>query len=511
MLIKKFYSKYLFGFILFSVFTAFNAPFIASVVQEFVQMASQKDLSKLQSTLLLTVSGILLFMVAGIIKNYFRNHFIQSANQSIKKATLSASLKARDASLPSDLLGFLTGDLKLLEEKGLKAELSMISYALMFLFSLTASVRLDLWTTLTFFVGAFISASLSMLGHKKISTLTDNWSTSVAFFTEHSEESLKNKKTINLFNASSVLFNRLNQAIRQMEGNLFRLNFTIDRNNQIVEAMTEILSISIPFSIGVYRICQGQLNVAQFITVMQLSNTVIMPILMIMQLSNDHASVKPILKKYDRFTQLPEMKVTETADFAQLELTCPYKNGEVAFRLAKGEKVLIKGPSGIGKSSLFHELIFPHQAKAYQIDGQEVEKDSYLTRLYTTASQATDLFESSILFNITLGQDFKEEAIQRVLRLADLEAFYAEKGPDYQIEKAGANLSGGEAQRIGLARALLRQRPILLLDEITAALDPKRAMKIRENIWQEIDTFVEIAHHTDPAYEERFDRVIEMV
>ncbi|NKI33602.1 ABC transporter ATP-binding protein [Wenzhouxiangella sp. XN79A] len=182
-----------------------------------------------------------------------------------------------------------------------------------------------------------------------------------------------------------------------------------------------------------------------------------------------------------------------------------------------GERVAITGPNGAGKTTLIWLLMRFHQPDAGRItlDGTEVEafELSALRRSIALVPQKVWLFQGSIADNIRLGD--AEAGMDRVRRAAELAgaAEFIEamdQGYDTELGPRGARISGGQQQRLALARALLRPTPILVLDEPTAMFDEEGEQALVERIGPELEgrTLIMITHR--PALLQLADRRIEL-
>ncbi len=153
----------------------------------------------------------------------------------------------------------------------------------------------------------------------------------------------------------------------------------------------------------------------------------------------------------------------------------------VSLSLEYGKKYALVGKSGCGKSTLLRLIAGYDQRSAgsMTVDGHE-ERACALSLI----SQNIFLFDDTIRNNMTLYGDYAPEEIQAAVRLAGLEGLIAslENGIDTEVLENGRRFSGGEKQRIAIARALLHKRSLLLLDEATSALDEENAGKIERAI-----------------------------
>ena len=158
----------------------------------------------------------------------------------------------------------------------------------------------------------------------------------------------------------------------------------------------------------------------------------------------------------------------------------------VTLRVGAGEKVAIVGPSGSGKSTVGRLLFrfYDVQGGALRIDGQDVRgvtQDS-LHAAIGVVPQDTVLFNDTIRYNIAYGRDgASQDEIEAAARAAQIHDFIVSlpEGYETRVGERGLKLSGGEKQRVGIARTLLKDPPILLLDEATSALDTETERDIQ--------------------------------
>ncbi len=158
----------------------------------------------------------------------------------------------------------------------------------------------------------------------------------------------------------------------------------------------------------------------------------------------------------------------------------------VSLDFAAGKSYAVVGASGSGKSTLLSLLMAARRDYAGSIcyDGAELREVSSrsLYELVSMVEQDVFVFDASIRDNITLFRDFPAEEVDRAIRLSGLSRLIEERGADYLCGENGSGLSGGEKQRISIARSLLRRSPVLLADEVTSALDAETAYQVTGDI-----------------------------
>jgi len=185
-----------------------------------------------------------------------------------------------------------------------------------------------------------------------------------------------------------------------------------------------------------------------------------------------------------------------------------YPSGQVGikglnFSFKRGEKIGIAGPSGSGKSTLVKVLLglYALESGAFRIG----EKDYYavsheeVMKNISIVLQETELFNLSLRENLTLSRDVDPALFQTAIDIACLQGVIDRlpEGIDTFVGERGYALSGGERQRIGIARAICKNAPIILLDEATAALDSKTEKAVMDGLLTKLGqdkTFIIIAH-----------------
>jgi ABC-type transport system involved in Fe-S cluster assembly fused permease/ATPase subunit len=161
----------------------------------------------------------------------------------------------------------------------------------------------------------------------------------------------------------------------------------------------------------------------------------------------------------------------------------------LSFEVPAGKTVAIVGPSGAGKSTISRLLfrLYDISGGSIQIDGQEIRSvtQESLRAAIGMVPQDTVLFNDTIRYNIRYGRwDASDAEVEQAAQLAQIDGFIrmAPKGYETQVGERGLKLSGGEKQRVAIARTVLKAPPILVLDEATSALDSHTEHEIQESL-----------------------------
>lgn len=203
----------------------------------------------------------------------------------------------------------------------------------------------------------------------------------------------------------------------------------------------------------------------------------------------------------------------ETVIFGK-NVTFMYKEKEILkdlnFAFQKGERIGIVGESGSGKSTflrLLAGLLSPTEG-IVSVDG-ETRADGIISKISMVMQEAM-LMPLTIKENITLGKDVPRERIEEAIKAARLDQWInsLENGIDTYLGDRANEISGGQAQRIAIARAMLKDADIILLDEPTSSLDKETTTDVLEALDKLMDkkTVVHVTHHPDLL--KGYDRII---
>ncbi len=190
----------------------------------------------------------------------------------------------------------------------------------------------------------------------------------------------------------------------------------------------------------------------------------------------------------------------------------------LSFRFRAGQHYAVIGKSGCGKSTLLFLLLgyYPNYSGSIRYDGVELREltREYLGNTVAYVSQDTFLFQDTIQNNITLyHEEYTLQEINAALKQAGLKELVDSlpEGLSTMVEENGKNFSGGEKQRLSLARALLGKSRVLLLDEFTANLDKETAERIEAQVMGLKDCLViTVTHRLTPDMHSRYDGILDL-
>ena len=190
---------------------------------------------------------------------------------------------------------------------------------------------------------------------------------------------------------------------------------------------------------------------------------------------------------------------------------------DLSVRFEEGKKYAVIGESGSGKSTLIKIIMqqlvdYEGRVMAEGQDTRNIDRESFVKN-YALIQQEMVMFEDTLRNNITMYGDYTDEEILAAAERAGLKKYIDSlyEGLDTMIGENGANCSGGERQRITIARALLRKTSVLIMDEATSSLDVDTARQIENALLANPNiTVISITHKTDNNLLEKYDAVYRM-
>ena len=277
------------------------------------------------------------------------------------------------------------------------------------------------------------------------------------------------------------------------------------------------------FLFGAYLAMEGRITGGAVIAIVNLSGNVLNPIQTVPQYWAARKAARGLIEKLARMLEENRSRPGRAIQPALREaielqdVTFGYEPDRpvlrnVSLRLEAGKKYALVGASGSGKSTLLNLLMgaWGGYGGSVTIDGQELREVSgdSLYDLMSLIGQNVFLFDDTIRRNITMFRDFPDQQVADAVKRSGLTSLVAQKGGDYRCGENGGDLSGGELQRISIARTLLRGAPVLLLDEATASLDNQTAYEVTDAILGlEGLTRLVVTHRLEAALLERYDEI----
>lgn len=463
-----------------------------------------------------TVLKNLFLYLALYTLNPLRNMVLRRLRNDLFTKTLSLPIGFFTEERKGDLISRMTNDINEVELSIMSVLEVFIREPLTIIAFLGTMIYMNYQLTLLLFV--FLPVAGLIIGRisKSLRKSSDIAQQQLGAMLGVIDETLVGMRVLKAFNAEN------HQHLRFMKLNnvLFRTRNRIAARRELASPLSEtmgVIVVSIILWVGGKMVFSGQgFEGAEFIGYIALFSQIINPF---KNLSSAFYNVQKGTSALERIEKLlnAENTITERPDAKPVNAfqnSIELRNvnfaygdkqilSEVSFTVTKGKTIALVGASGAGKSTLVDLIPRFHDVTGGQIliDGNDIReyKIDDLRRLIGVVSQDPVLFNDTLYNNITLGTGgATKERVEEAARIAHADKFIEQKTDGYETIAGdrGARLSGGERQRITIARAILKNPPILILDEATSSLDTESERIVQEaiNKLMQNRTCIVIAH-----------------
>jgi ATP-binding cassette subfamily B protein len=400
-----------------------------------------------------------------------------------------------------DVLSRLTGDVGAIETLVLSGVADIVGYVVRILVFAGALFVIDWKLALVALAVSPLFGYATSRFSRKIKEASREKRRRSGSLSSVAEESLANVSLVQAYNRQQHEVERLH---RENLGT-FRAEMTSTRLKALFRPLIDLIEVIgalVVFGFGTWALSRGDLTLGELLAFVAFLSQLYSPIRGLTRLINRFfsasAGAERIIEFLDERPQVAERpdalslgRAAGRVRFDDVSFAYPGGKGPalngLGFELFPGEALALVGPSGAGKSTVAKLLLrfYDPDSGSIEVDGSDL-RDLQLESLRDNVSvllQETLVFDGSVRENIAYGKpDATEEEILAAAKAADAHGFVSAMpdGYDTRIGQRGRRLSGGQRQRIAIARAMVRDAPILVLDEPTTALDAESGERVME-------------------------------
>ena len=508
------------------ILSAYNL-IISWLLQKIIDLAAGIDKTPFYQLALVSLLSFLVFIVFYFIFRYAHPKFLQTLSTSYKELLFSKILRNNSRTVSEigsgQFLSKLSNDLKSIEENYFDFYITLIDIGISFV----GAIVLMLWYSPVLTMVAIALSILPLLASipasKEITKTEKNLSKKNADFMEFMRDTLSGYSVIKNFQAEFELENRFHEENVKIEKAKFLRRFAEENINLLSTAASVVMRLGV-FLFGAWlSLSNSHVTPGIVLVFLQLLTFVITPIEKIPSLFANRKAARSLIAQteelfYEKDDEQEKLEINTLKSAIEVQnLSFSYENTEKALQAVSltfhaGKKYAIVGASGSGKSTLFKLLT--KYSSDYDgnilFDGIDLRNITYssLSQIISVVQQNVFVFHDSIYNNICLYKSIPEEKIDYVIQKSGLSSLIQQKGKNFSCGANGNKLSGGEKQRISIARALLRNTSILLMDEASSALDEKTVDEIMHSILDMPDTTsLVITHRLNSTLLKRYDGI----
>lgn len=447
---------------------------------------------------------------------FLRNGILKDMRNALYKKTLELPISYFSEKRKGDVISRISSDVNEVQNSMLPILEMIVKEPLTILFTIAAMLAISIKLTLFVFVFIPVSGFIISLIGKQLKRKSTKAQEEQGIFLSTIEETLGGLKVVKSYNSETYF----NQIFQNSTKRFFNLSNSINNRQNLASPMSEFMGIMVIAILlwygGNMVLVDKTLNGAAFIAYMGLAYNILTPAKSISKASyavkRGNAAAERVLEILEQENPIVSKveaveKTTFESAISLKNITFSYEDEAVlkqfSLEIPIGKTVALVGQSGSGKSTIANLLtrFYDVQEGTIAIDSTDI-KDIHLQSLRSLMGLVTQdsiLFNDTIRSNVALGKlDATNEEIISALKIANAYEFVASLplGILTNIGDSGNKLSGGQKQRLSIARAVLKNPPIMILDEATSALDTESEKLVQvalENMMQNRTSIV-IAH-----------------
>ena len=517
--------------ILTSIIASLGYVFMAVLLQKLLDIAVEKNMQQFIPMVLFAIFyfvmlGIFLYLQS-LLSKRITCKIIKQIRTDVFKGIVSQSMGDFGKRNTADYLSIITNDVKMIEDNFLLPFFEVVQYTVIFISSFVLMIYFDVIVTIVVFVAITLMFLVPSLLGKELEKRQNTLSSQLADFTTKLKDILSGFEIIKSYSMKQYVIQKFDKE----NSDTIHTKYSVDKLFALNEGLSSFLALMVQIVVlflSAYFIITERITVGTLLGMVQVSSNLANPLIMIFTNIPKIKSIQPIIEKLTVLSkyELNEVPKKQSATFNSVvsisNLSFAYEKqnrvlDKINLHIEKGKKYVIVGKSGCGKTTLVKLLAGYYTEYSGKIlyDNTDLNmmNENDIVQLSSIIHQNIYMFNESVYDNICLHEDYSKESIDKAVKASGLNDVI-EKLPEgllYEAGENGSNLSGGQKQRIAVARALIRNKPILILDEGTSAIDMQTAYDIENHLLKiEGLTIITITHNLKKELLELYDNIIYM-
>ncbi|MEY8508647.1 ABC transporter ATP-binding protein [Lachnospiraceae bacterium 42-17] len=517
--------------ILTSIIASLGYVFMAVLLQKLLDIAVEKNMQQFIPMVLFSIFyfvmlGIFLYLQS-LLSKRITCKIIKQIRTDVFKGIVSQSMGDFGKRNTADYLSIITNDVKMIEDNFLLPFFEVVQYTVIFISSFVLMIYFDVIVTIVVFVAITLMFLVPSLLGKELEKRQNTLSSQLADFTTKLKDILSGFEIIKSYSMKQYVIQKFDKE----NSDTIHTKYSVDKLFALNEGLSSFLALMVQIVVlflSAYFIITERITVGTLLGMVQVSSNLANPLIMIFTNIPKIKSIQPIIEKLTVLSkyELNEVPKKQSATFNSVvsisSLSFAYEKqnrvlDKINLHIEKGKKYVIVGKSGCGKTTLVKLLAGYYTEYSGKIlyDNTDLNmmNENDIVQLSSIIHQNIYMFNESVYDNICLHEDYSKESIDKAVKASGLNDVI-EKLPEgllYEAGENGSNLSGGQKQRIAVARALIRNKPILILDEGTSAIDMQTAYDIENHLLKiEGLTIITITHNLKKELLELYDNIIYM-
>lgn len=514
---------------LFVIIDAANVAYMAVLLKQTMDAATSGNMQQLIKVAVTILCFIAEYSLVSWGMRTLKAAYFSETMYSIRKelfvAFIDKDVEDFAGKKSAEYLSFFNNDLKLIEEKGIAPFFMILKSVVVLVLSLVIMMYIQPFVSAIAIALSVLPVLIPKIWGKRLSRTTETYTKNLKDYNRTIDDIFKGIQVIRNYELEDYMTKRHEKSNQMAKS----ARWQMEKKKAEADVATNLIAVGMQFTVfvisGVFVIL-GKITAGDVLAITQLMNKVMNPVFDMIDSINQMQSVRGVEKellsylKKEKGGELQETKKKlENICFKQVSFSYMPEIravSDVSFCFEKGKKYAIVGESGSGKTT-FLKLIAgeleENQGKICYNNGEEKWGSRERRKALSIMEQEVYLFEGTIKENIVFDNTPEEQVLEKITKDVKLQETLEKKGVDmeYRLTGNGENLSGGEQEKIALARALYRGKEWLLLDEATAGMDNETLLFV-ERVLMRLEgvTCISITHRYHEEILKMYDTILVM-
>lgn len=501
---------------------------VAFLLKFVIDAANAQDKTALEQSILLCFCYAVIYFVlsflTGVLEAKYKKAIMVCLKNDIFESVMGFTIVQFSKNNSGEYISTLNNDVKTVEENYVKNFLECYENILLLLFAVVSIFFINPYVAIMAILLSLLPLTLPSVFGKKLGALQGNYVEQLGKYNEKIKDFFGGFEVLKSFHVENRALQNHNIVNTECE----QSKYLLDKTTALVNSFGGVISLCVQFSIFLisgYFVISGSLSIGAIVAITQLSGNVVAPLMNLTQCNAKFKAVKAVNEKLMGFIKSEKTRYVSEGN-KQFNEGIEYRNvsfsydgcvevlKDINLTMEKGKKYAVVGGSGSGKSTLLNLLLgyYDTYKGSILLDGDDIKKSGAegVNRFCSVIHQNVFVFDDTIKNNITLYNNYKAAELEKSIEQSGLKTFISSSpdGLDTVTGESGNRFSGGERQRIAIARALIKGNDLLVMDEATANLDNETAYHVEKSLLEISDlTCAVVTHRYNKELLKMYDKI----
>lgn len=500
---------------------------LAIILQRFIDYSINKDIDNIVklttfSVILLPLGAVGMY-VGYAVKNLYTKKATLNLKNTLVENILRLDMRSFNKESNGTYISRLSNDITIIQNDYIKGTVEIFVQLAMLVGGVLAMFIINSFLALSILLTCIIPLAVSSIFNNRMQKAQGEVAEQNKSYVSFIKDILSGNQVVKSFNIEKEIFEKAKAKANKQE----KAKMVYENLLSLIMSLTDISTFLVAvviFIVGTQQLMKGQITVGEIMAFIQLLNCVTVPINRLITGFTQRQASRALLMNFNKIGEaqtdqtqrvdIPKFSNKISLDGLSLSVDGKKILDDINFEFKYGKSYAIVGTSGSGKTTLLKMLtgFYDGYEGNIRYDGVELEKisDQSIFQNVSFIHQDCFIFDDTIEQNIKLFRECDTDEFEQVIKRSMLQKLISDRGGfDVLCGENGIHFSGGEKQRISIARALLRKSPILLMDEATSALDNQTASDL-ECMLSDMQgiTRISITHRLDESILSGYDEIV---